>query len=82
MVFSTLLLLFRFLPITLALWYYLRPPSGKTPCLFVCSTCVLFLGRGAPVPHHGALAILINPTAGLGMEKVDIPARAAFLPHI
>ena len=36
MVFSTIIFLFRFLPITLAL-YYLAPPKLKNTVLFLCS---------------------------------------------
>ena len=36
MVFSTIMFLFRFLPITLAL-YYLAPPKLKNTVLFICS---------------------------------------------
>ena len=50
MVFSTIIFLFRFLPITLAL-YYLAPPKLKNTVLFLCSLvfycfiCALSLRR-------------------------------------
>ena len=52
MVFSTVLFLFRFLPITLAL-YYLAPARLKNTVLFLCSL-VLFLGRSTPVSGNGS----------------------------
>ena len=41
MVFSTIIFLLRFLPITLAL-YYLAPPKLKNTVLFLCSLCLLY----------------------------------------
>ena len=51
MVFSTVLFLFRFLPITLAL-YYLAPARLKNTVLFLCS--LVFLGRSTPVSGNGS----------------------------
>ena len=45
MVFSTVLFLFRFLPITLAL-YYLAPARLKNTVLFLCSL-VFYSGNGS-----------------------------------
>ena len=67
MVFSTLLFLFRFLPITLAL-YYLAPAKWKNTVLFLCSLVFYSWGEVRLFPVMAA-AILINYTAGLGMEK-------------
>ena len=66
MVFSTLLFLFRFLPITLAL-YYLAPAKWKNTVLFVCSLEFYSWGEVRLFPIM-ALAILINYTAGLGID--------------
>ena len=74
MVFSTLLFLFRFLPITLAL-YYLAPAKWKNTVLFVCSLVFYSWGEVRLFPIM-ALAILINYTAGLGMEKFAHSKRA------
>ena len=74
MVFSTLLFLFRFLPITLAL-DYLAPAKWKNTVLFVCSLVFYSWGEVRLFPIM-ALAILINYTAGLGMEKFAHSKRA------
>ena len=67
MVFSTILFLFRFLPITLAL-YYLAPAKLKNTVLFLCSPIMIAL-------------ILLNYLCGLGLERFDgsEPARKCFL---
>ena len=44
MVFSTIIFLFRFLPITLAL-YYLAPAKLKNTVLFLCSLVFYCWGR-------------------------------------
>ena len=67
MVFSTILFVFRFLPITLAL-YYLAPGKWKNLALFVCSLVFYSWGEVRLFPVMAA-AILINYTAGLGIEK-------------
>ena len=79
MVFSTIIFLFRFLPITLAL-YYLAPPKLKNTVLFVCSLVFYCWGEVKFFPVMLAL-IAINYGAGLGMEVFDKrPAlRRAFL---
>ena len=57
MVFSTIIFLFRFLPITLAL-YYLAPAKLKNTVLFLCSLVfycwgeVRFFPVGGAYPHQ------------------------------
>ena len=79
MVFSTILFLFRFLPITLAL-YYLAPAKLKNTVLFLCSLVFYCWGEVRFFPVMVAL-ILINYTCGLAIEHFDArPAvRKAFL---
>lgn len=79
MVFSTILFLFRFLPITLAL-YYLAPPRFKNTVLFVCSLVFYSWGEVRLFPVMAA-AILINYTAGLGIERFfdNLRIRRLFL---
>ena len=79
MVFSTVLFLFRFLPITLAL-YYLAPARLKNTVLFLCSLVFYSWGEVRLFPVMAA-AILINYTAGLGIErfKDSAAARRGFL---
>ena len=79
MVFSTILFLFRFLPITLAL-YYLAPAKLKNTVLFVCSLVFYCWGEVRFFPVMLAL-ILINYLCGLGLERMeDNPAaRPALL---
>ena len=67
MVFSTIIFLFRFLPITLAL-YYLAPAKLKNTVLFVCSLVFYCWGEVRFFPVMLAL-ILINYLCGLGLEK-------------
>lgn len=69
MVFSTILFLFRFLPITLAL-YYLAPAKLKNLALFVCSLVFYSWGEVKFFPVMVVL-ILINYFSGLAMEKFD-----------
>lgn len=69
MVFSTIIFLFRFLPITLAL-YYLAPPKLKNTVLFVCSLVFYCWGEVRFFPVMLAL-ILINYLCGLGLERFD-----------
>lgn len=69
MVFSTILFLFRFLPITLAL-YYLAPPRLKNTALFLCSLVFYSWGEVKFFPVM-VLLILINYLSGLGMERSD-----------
>lgn len=69
MVFSTILFLFRFLPITLAL-YYLSPPRLKNTTLFLCSLVFYSWGEVRYFPVMMVL-ILINYLSGLAMEKFD-----------
>lgn len=69
MVFSTIIFLFRFLPITLAL-YYLAPPRLKNTVLFVCSLVFYCWGEVRFFPVMLAL-ILINYLCGLGLERFD-----------
>ena len=68
-VFSTILFLFRFLPITLAL-YYLAPAKLKNTVLFVCSLVFYCWGEVRFFPVMLAL-ILINYLCGLGLERWD-----------
>ena len=79
MVFSTIIFLFRFLPITLAL-YYLAPAKLKNTVLFVCSLVFYCWGEVRFFPVMVAL-ILINYVCGLCIERFDTkPAlRKAFL---
>ena len=67
MVFSTIIFLFRFLPITLAL-YYLAPGRFKNTVLFVCSLVFYSWGEVKFFPIM-LLLILINYVSGLCMEK-------------
>ena len=66
MVFSTILFLFRFLPITLLL-YYLAPGKLKNTVLFVCSLVFYSWGEVRFFPIM-VILILINYIAGLAME--------------
>ena len=79
MVFSTIIFLFRFLPITLAL-YYLAPAKLKNTVLFVCSLVFYCWGEVRFFPVMLAL-ILINYLCGLGLEKcaAKSAARTALL---
>lgn len=67
MVFSTIIFLFRFLPITLAL-YYLVPPKCKNTVLFICSLIFYSWGEIKFFPIMLVL-ILLNYICGLCMEK-------------
>ena len=51
MVFSTIIFLLRFLPITLAL-YYLAPPKLKNTVLFLCSLVFYCWGEVSFFPGH------------------------------
>ena len=79
LVFSTILFLFRFLPITLAL-YYLAPAKLKNTVLFVCSLVFYCWGEVRFFPIMLAL-IALNYLCGLGLERFEQsePARKAFL---
>lgn len=67
MLFSTLLFLFRFLPITLFL-YYISPAKLKNTTLFICS--LVFYGWGEVKFFPAMIAvILINYACGLFIEK-------------
>ena len=68
MVFSTVLFLFRFLPIALLL-YYLAPPKLKNTVLFVCSLVFYSWGEVKFFPIMVVL-ILINYLCGLGMGAI------------
>ena len=69
MVFSTIIFLFRFLPITLAL-YYLAPAKLKNTVLFLCSLVFYCWGEVRFFPVMVAL-ILINYVCGLAIEHFD-----------
>ena len=69
MVFSTIIFLFRFLPITLAL-YYLAPAKLKNTVLFLCSLVFYCWGEVRFFPVMLAL-ILINYICGLCIERFD-----------
>ncbi len=69
MVFSTVLFLFRFLPITLGL-YYLSPPKMKNVSLFLCSLVFYSWGEVRFFPIMVVL-ILINYICSLLMERYD-----------
>ena len=73
MVFSTIIFLFRFLPITLAL-YYLAPPRLKNTVLFLCSLVFYCSGEVKYFPVMLAL-ILINYVSGLGLEHAQSSAE-------
>ena len=79
MIFSTILFLFRFLPITLAL-YYLAPPKLKNLALFLCSLVFYSWGEVKFFPVMVVL-ILINYICGLLLEKFDgnVKARQVLL---
>ena len=79
MVFSTILFLFRFLPITLAL-YYLAPARLKNTVLFLCSLVFYCWGEVRFFPIMLTL-ILLNYLCGLGLERFDKndTARLLFL---
>jgi len=68
-VFSTIIFLLRFLPITLAL-YYLAPPKLKNTVLFLCSLVFYCWGEVRFFPVMLAL-ILINYLCGLGLERFE-----------
>ena len=77
MVFSTIIFLFRFLPITLAL-YYLAPAKLKNTVLFLCSLVFYCWGEVRFFPVMVAL-ILINYLSGLAIEHFDAkPALRRF----
>ena len=77
MVFSTIIFLFRFLPITLAL-YYLAPAKLKNTALFLCSLVFYCWGEVRFFPVMVAL-ILINYLSGLAIEHFDAkPALRRF----
>ena len=67
MVFSTVLFLFRFLPITLLL-YYAVPYKFKNTVLFLCSLVFYSWGEVKFFPIMVVL-ILINYVSGLLMER-------------
>ncbi len=69
MVFSTLLFLFRFLPISLAL-YYIAPAKLKNTVLFICSLVFYSWGEVRLFPIMMVL-ILVNFFSGLAIEKFD-----------
>ncbi len=69
MIFSTILFLFRFLPITLAL-YYLAPARFKNLALFVCSLVFYSWGEVKFFPVM-VLLIFINYFSGLAIERFD-----------
>ena len=69
LVFSTIIFLFRFLPITLAL-YYLAPAKLKNTVLFVCSLVFYCWGEVRFFPVMLAL-ILINYLCGRGLERFE-----------
>ena len=69
MIFSSIIFLIHFLPVTLAL-YYLAPPRLKNTVLFLCSLLFYCWGEVRFFPVMLAL-ILINYLCGLGMERFD-----------
>ncbi len=69
MVFSTVLFLFRFLPITLAL-YYIAPAKLKNAVLFLCSLVFYSWGEVKLFPVM-VILILTNYVSGLLMQKFD-----------
>lgn len=73
MVFSTVLFLFRFLPISLAL-YYIAPARLKNTVLFLCSLVFYSWGEVKLFPVMMVL-ILTNYVCGLCIEKFDTNAK-------
>ena len=69
MIFSSIIFLIHFLPVTLAL-YYLAPPRLKNTVLFLCSLLFYCWGEVRFFPVMLAL-ILINYLCGLGMGRFD-----------
>ncbi len=69
MIFSSILFLFRFLPITLAL-YYISPPKLKNTTLFLCSLVFYCWGEVKFFPIMVAV-ILINYFCGLCIGHFD-----------
>ncbi len=69
MIFSSIIFLFYFLPITLAL-YYIAPPRLKNAVLFICSLVFYCWGEVRFFPVMLAL-ILTNYLCGLGIEHFD-----------
>ncbi len=69
MIFSSIIFLLHFLPVTLAL-YYLAPPRLKNTVLFLCSLLFYCWGEVRFFPVMLAL-ILINYLCGLGMGRFD-----------
>lgn len=69
MIFSSIIFLLHFLPVTLAL-YYLAPPRLKNTVLFLCSLLFYCWGEVRFFPVMLAL-ILINYLCGLWMERFD-----------
>lgn len=69
MLFSTILFLFRFLPITLAL-YYIAPYKLKNLALFACSLVFYSWGEVRFFPVMVVL-ILINYFSGLAIERFE-----------
>ncbi len=74
MVFSTVIFLFRFLPITLAL-YYIAPAKLKNAVLFACSLVFYCWGEVKFFPIMLAL-IAINYISGLCLERFDANQKA------
>lgn len=77
MLFSSIIFLFRFLPITLAL-YYLAPARLKNTVLFVCSLVFYCWGEVRFFPIMLAL-ILINYLCGIGMKIYEKNAVLRFI---
>lgn len=79
MIFSSVLFLFRFLPLTLLL-YYLSPPKLKNTTLFICSLVFYCWGEVRFFPIMVAV-ILINYFCGLAIGYFDKnqKARVVFL---
>ena len=79
MIFSSIIFLLHFLPVTLAL-YYIAPPRLKNTVLFLCSLLFYCWGEVRFFPVMLAL-ILINYLCGLGMERFgqNAAARRALL---
>ena len=79
MIFSSIIFLLHFLPVTLAL-YYIAPPRLKNTVLFLCSLLFYCWGEVRFFPVMLAL-ILINYLCGLGVERFgqNAAARRALL---
>ena len=71
MVFSTIIFLLRFLPITLAL-YYLAPPKLKNTVLFLCSLVFYCWGEVRFFPVMLALNAVLGDLRAIKAQGADV----------